>query len=162
MHGRVFAPETAHASLKGTGSETVTTRAAACGLLVAAPRPSSRRVFHAARPSALDEAEAVDAAALAGASHARRCCHAAAAHCGAPGGHLHLWGGYTSVAESFLMACAPSVTLLGQRRSAWSLRASLLHACGSRAATLPGAGSRKSLDRTGAAEALTHQLLLRA
>ena len=30
---------------QGTGSETVTTRAAACGLMVAAPRPSSRRVF---------------------------------------------------------------------------------------------------------------------
>ncbi|CAH0366392.1 unnamed protein product [Pelagomonas calceolata] len=35
---RTFVPQ-------GTGSETVTTRAAAYGLLVAAPRPSSRRVF---------------------------------------------------------------------------------------------------------------------
>lgn len=72
--------------------------------------------FHEARPPALKEAGAVDAAALAGASHARRCCHAAAALFGAPSVHLHLWGRYTSVAESFLMACAPSVTLLGQRR----------------------------------------------
>jgi len=84
--------------------------------------------FHEARPPALDEAGAVDAAALAGASHARRCCHAAAALCGAPGGHLHLWGGYTSVAKSLLVVRAPVVMLLGQCRSAWSSHASLLHA----------------------------------
>ena len=70
--------------------------------------------FHEARPPALDEAGAVDAAALAGASHARRCCHAAAALFGAPGVHLHLWGGYTSVAKSLLVVRAPSVMLLGQ------------------------------------------------
>ena len=43
-------------------------------------------------------------------------------------GHLHLWGGYTSVAESLLVLRAPSVVRLGQRCSSWSLRASLLHA----------------------------------
>ena len=57
---------------------------------------------------------------------------------------------------------ALSVMLLGQP----PLRAVAAHrcpaSCSSRAATLPGSGSRVSLDRTGAAETLTHQLLPRA
>ena len=104
---------------------------------------------------ALDEGGAVDAAALAGASHARRCCHAAAALCGVPGGHLHLWGRYTSVAESLLPVRAPSVMLLGQRRSARSLRAPRLHAA-AEDSTLSSADLRVSWHRTAAAEALAH------
>ena len=111
-----------------TGPETVRTRARAGGLLVAAPRDVYSPRFHEARSSVLDEVEAAAATALAGASHARRCHQAAAVLGGAPGGHLHLWGGYTSVTESLLITRPAAVMLLGQRRSAWSRRIAALHA----------------------------------